>query len=116
MLAFNGYIIEVHKSIGAPTKVKLNISQLALVKLAQTGEHQTGMEKILSSTPTGGNIFFWTYFYYPFRANFAWIFKKIYSSTRFDKNNVRGKYNDWLIIYNVYQDSDIVRGSRLIVS
>ena len=57
-------------------RVKLNISQLAPAKLAQTGEHQTGIEEIPSSTPTGVYIFFWTYFCYPFRANFVNFLKK----------------------------------------
>ena len=37
-------------------KVKLNISQLALTKLVQTGEHQTGMEEVPSSILTEGNF------------------------------------------------------------
>ena len=43
---------KVQKLIGAPTKAKLNIPQLALAKLAQKGEHQTGMAEVPSSIPT----------------------------------------------------------------
>ena len=42
----------------APTTVTLNIPQLALAKLALTGEYQTEMEEVLSSISTGGNLFF----------------------------------------------------------
>ena len=44
-------------SIGAPTKLELNISQLALAKLALIGEHQTGMKEVPGSIPTRDNKF-----------------------------------------------------------
>ena len=34
-------IMQVQKSIGTPTKVKLNISQLTLAKFAQSGRHES---------------------------------------------------------------------------
>ena len=46
-------IITVQKSIGGLKLVKLDISQLALATLAQTGEHLTRMEVVSSSKPTG---------------------------------------------------------------
>ena len=42
------------KSIGATTKVKLNIPQLTLVKLAQLGRHQSGSHEVPGSIPIGG--------------------------------------------------------------
>ena len=42
----------------------LNISQLALAKLAQLGEHQTAMAEDPGSIPTRGN-FLMTFFCFP---------------------------------------------------
>ena len=39
------------------TKVKLNISQLALAKLAQSGRHQSRTQEVPGSIPTEGNFF-----------------------------------------------------------
>ena len=44
-------------SIAVPTKVKLNIPQLTLARLAQTGRHQSGSQEVPGLTPTEGNIF-----------------------------------------------------------
>ena len=49
-------------SINASIKMKLNISQLTLAKLAQLGRHQSRSQEIPGSIPTGGNIFWWICF------------------------------------------------------
>ena len=43
---------KVQKSIGAQTKVKLHIPQLALAKLAQLGRHPTRTKEVRCSIPT----------------------------------------------------------------
>ena len=45
-------------SVGAPTKVKLNIPQLTLSKLGQSGgHHNSGSQEVTGSNSTGDNIF-----------------------------------------------------------
>ena len=48
-------LAEVQKTIGVPGKVKLNIPQLALAKLAQREKHQTVTQEVPSFILTGGN-------------------------------------------------------------
>ena len=43
-------------SIGAQTKVKFNISQLTIAKLAQLGKASSGSQEVLGSILTGGNF------------------------------------------------------------
>ena len=38
-------------------KVKLNIPQLTLAKLSQSGRHQNGSQEVSASIPTGGSLF-----------------------------------------------------------
>ena len=42
--------MQVQKSIGTPTKVKLNISQLTLAKFAQSGGHESD-ESVKQAVP-----------------------------------------------------------------
>ena len=48
---------QVKKSTGVPGKVKLNIYQLALAKLAQREKHQTVTQEVPSFILTGGDDF-----------------------------------------------------------
>ena len=42
--------------LGAKTKVKLNIPQLTLAKLAQSGRYQSGSQNVPGAVPARGNF------------------------------------------------------------
>ena len=50
-------IIQRKRSTGAQTKVNLNMPQLTLGKLAQSGKHHSGSQEVVGSIPTAGNSF-----------------------------------------------------------
>ena len=61
--------------------MKLNIPQLTLAKLAQLGRHQSKIQELPGSIPTGGNFFSEFILQYPmkaFTANFVELRKKLY--------------------------------------
>ena len=49
-------MFKVQKSIGAPTKVQLNITQVTLAKLAPSGRHQSESQEVPDAIPTEGNF------------------------------------------------------------
>ena len=64
-------IIWVQKSIGAPTKVKLNIPQFKLAKLGQSGgNRRSGSQEVLDSILIRGNSFWVIYFGLPYTGPF----------------------------------------------